>query len=149
MNRETGVLATMLLLVLAASAFGQESQIQPNPTLPASIVGAQLIVWSQEQKPRPVPQPLPPPDRPIESSDQQAGQPANPPVQQQQPGTQMFTGTVVKDGNGYVLKVATNSTYQLDDQDRAKRYEGKKVRVAANLEANGHCLHVISIELNS
>jgi hypothetical protein len=61
----------------------------------------------------------------------------------------MFTGTVVKDGNRYVLKVATNSTYQLDDQDRAKQYEGKQVRVAANLEANGYSLHVISIELNS
>jgi Protein of unknown function (DUF5818) len=151
MNRETGILATTgLLLVLAAALFGQEPQIQPSPTLPAGILGPQLIVWSQAQRPQPVPQPLPPPDRPIEQPDQQAaGQPPNPPAQQQQPGAQTFTGTVAKDGDAYILKVSTNGTYQLDDQDRAKQYEGKQVKVAGTLDTNGHSLHIISIELIS
>jgi len=145
MSREIGMLATTsLLLILAASVFGQEPQIQPTPTLPASILGPQMIVWSQAQKPQPVPQPLPPPDRP----EQQAGQPANPPAQQQQPATQTFTGTVVKDDGRYLLKAAT-STYQLDDQDTTKHYEGKQVKVAGTLDANGYSLHIISIELIS
>jgi len=150
MNRETGILATTgLLLVLAASVFGQEPQIQPSPTLPAGSLGPQLIVWSQAQRPQPVPQPLPPPDRPIEQPDQQAGQPAKPPVQQQQPGAQTLTGTVAKDGDAYILKVSINGTYHLDDQDRAKQYEGKQVKVAGTLDANGNSFHIISIELIS
>lgn len=145
MSREIGMLATTsLLLILAASVFGQEPQIQPSPTLPASILGHQLIVWSQAQKPQPVPQPLPPPDRP----GQQAGQPANPPAQQQQSATQTFTGTVVKNDGTYVLKAA-DGAYQLADQDRAKQYEGKRVKVVGTLEATGSTLHIISIELIS
>ncbi len=145
MNRDIGMLATTsLLLVLVTSVFGQEPKIQPSPTLPASTLGPQLVVWSQAQKPQPVPQPLPPPDRP----EPQAGQPANPPVQQQQPATQTFTGTVVKDDGRYFLKAA-NSTYQLDDQDTAKHYEGKQVKVVGTLDANGYRLHNISIELIS
>jgi hypothetical protein len=151
MNRETSILATIsLLLVLAASGFGQEAQIQPKPTLPAAVLGPQLIVWSQTQKPQPVPQPLPPPDRPEAQPEQQTGQAANPPAQQQQPATQTFTGTIVKDGSVYVLKVAANnSTYQLDDQVKAKQYEGKQVKVAGTLDANGNSLHIVSIELIS
>jgi hypothetical protein len=40
-------------------------------------------------------------------------------------------GTIVKDSGRYVLKVSGSSTtYELDDQDRAQRYEGKQVKVA-------------------
>ncbi len=55
----------------------------------------------------------------------------------------------MKDGSRYILKVSSSNTYELDDQDRAKRYEGKQVKVAGTLDAKGNSLHIISIELIS
>jgi len=87
--------------------------------LPSEILGPQLIAWSQLQKPEPVPQPLPPPDRPVQQpdpqTDQRPVQPANPQAQPQPPAAQTFTGTIVKDGSRYILKVSSNKVYQLDD----------------------------------
>jgi hypothetical protein len=151
-NRETSTLATLsVLLVLAGSVFAQEPQIQPSPALPANVLGPQLIVWSELQKPRPVPQPLPPPDRPEQVPDQPQAQPAQPAnaQAQQQPAAQTFTGTIVKDGAKYILKESSGTTYQLDDQDNAKQYEGKQVKILGNLDANTHTLHVVSIQVIS
>jgi hypothetical protein len=149
MKRETSLFATLgVLVVIAPLVFAQNLQTQPSPALPSDILGPQLIAWSQLQKPQPVPQPLPAPDRPGQQPAQQPAQSANPPAQQQ-PAAQTFTGTIVKDGGRYVLKVSSNSAYQLDDQDRAKQYEGKEVKIAGTLDANGNSLHITSIELLS
>jgi len=150
MRRKTSLLATLWFVwAIGPCMFAQDLQTQPSPALPSDILGPQLIAWSQLQKPQPVPQPLPPPDRPIQQPDRQAAQGANPPAQQQQPAAQTFTGTIVKDGSKYVLKVSSNSGYQLDDQERARQYEGKQVRIAGTLDANGNSLHITSIELLS
>ena len=118
--------------------------------LPSDILGPQLIAWSQLQKPEPVPQPLPPPDRPVQQPDQQTEQqPANPQAQPQPPAAQTFTGTIVKDGSSYILKVSSKNVYQLDDQEKAQRYEGKEVKIEGTLDANGNSLHITSIELLS
>ena len=55
----------------------------------------------------------------------------------------------MKDGNRYVLKVSSNTTYDLEDQERARKYEGKEVKVAGVLDPRGNSLHIISIELIS
>jgi hypothetical protein len=89
------------------------------------------------QKPEPVPQPLPP--------DWEGLQPTNP----QQPDAQSFSGTIVKKGIRYILKVSANNVYQLDDQEKAKRYEGKQVKIEGTLDPNGNSLHITSIELLS
>src|ERR1700689_186006 len=70
---------------------------------------------------------------------------------QSQPGPAALTlmGTIVKDGTRYVLKVSSNSAYQLDDQDAVKQFEGKQVRIAGSLDADGKVLHITSIELVS
>jgi hypothetical protein len=148
MKRETSLLASLIfLLVTGPLMFAQDPQTQPSPALPPDVLGTQLIAWSQLQKPQPVPQPLPPPDRPIQQPDSQS---ANPPAQQeQQPVAPTFMGTIVKDGTRYVLKVSKNNTYQLDDQDAAKQYEGKQVRIVGTLNADGQSLHVTRIELIS
>ena len=65
------------------------------------------------------------------------------------PAAQTFTGTIVKDGSRYLLKVSSKDIYQLDDQEKAKRYEGKQVKVEGTLDANGNSLHITSIELLS
>jgi hypothetical protein len=148
--------ATILLIALVFLSAASPlvfTQDQPSSALPPDILGPQLIAWSQLQKPRPMPQPLPPPDQPAQQADQQPeqrpSQPPDPDTQQQQPTPQIFTGTIVKDGPKYVLKVADNSTYQLDDQERVKQYEGKRVKVSGTLDANVKILRIISIELIS
>jgi hypothetical protein len=149
MKRKTSLFATLgVLLAIAPLMFAQDLQTQPSPALPSDILGPQLIAWSQLQKPQPVPQPLPTPDRPAQQPAQQPAQSANPPAQQQ-PAAQTFTGTIVRDGSRYVLKVSSNSAYQLDDQERARQYEGKQVKIAGTLDANGNSLHITSIELLS
>lgn len=153
--RRTSVFITAALFALSPLAFSQEAA-QPATPLPAEIVGPQLIMWSEQQKPQPVPQPLPPPDKPDQEqsgqqqpSQQQPGQPepATSSQSQGQPSAQTFTGTIVKDGAKYVLK-ANGTAYQVDDQDKAKSYEGKQVKITGSLDKS-NLLHISAIELLS
>jgi hypothetical protein len=57
-------------------------------------------------------------------------------------GTQTFTGTVVQQGNKYVLQSDNGTTYDIDHQDQVKKFEGKKVRVHGTLDASGKMIHV-------
>jgi cytoskeletal protein RodZ len=60
-----------------------------------------------------------------------------------QAGGQTFTGTVMKQGDKYVLQdAATGTTYDIDHQDEVKKFEGKKVRVHGTLDASGKMIHV-------
>ena len=140
------MLTTAALFAFSPFLFAQDSTSEPTrPNLPTDIVGPQLVAWSQLQKPRPVPQPLPPPDR----ADQQQPGPAAGSQAQQQPLNQIFMGTIVKDGAKYALKDLGSSVFQLDDQEKAKLYEGKQVKIAGSLDAKSNMLHVARIELLS
>ena len=60
---------------------------------------------------------------------------------------QTFTGKVTKSGSKYVLKDdATRTSYTLDDQDRAKQFEGKSVKVTGKLDAASNTIVVATIE---
>jgi Protein of unknown function (DUF5818) len=151
MKIETSVAALALLVALSPAGFAQQSQPhQPN----SSVVAAEMslaVVWSQEQTPQPVPA-----DKTVstdKSQDQQnPDNPAATPTQasgmQDQSGsaTQTFTGTVVKIGDKYVLRTTDNMTYQLDDPDKAKEFEGKQVKVTGGLQAKNKVLHIQNIE---
>jgi hypothetical protein len=66
--------------------------------------------------------------------------------QGEQGSAQSFEGTITKSGDKLVLKDATTrASYQLDDQDKAKQYEGKKVKVMATMNATTNTLHVVEI----
>jgi hypothetical protein len=154
MKRETSLLVGLAFALGTVPLLcAQNFRSQPNPTPPSDILGPQLIAWSQMQKPEPVPQPLPPPDKPIQqppqATDQQPVPPSKSQAQPQPPAAQTFTGTVVKDAGRYLLKVTKTTVYQLDDQAKAKQYEGKQVKIEGTLDANGNSLHVTSIELLS
>jgi uncharacterized protein YdeI (BOF family) len=88
-------------------------------------------------------QPDPQTQAPTQTPDQaQAGQ--------MQQATKVFTGKISKDGDRLVLKDAsTNMTYQLDDQAKAKKFEGKSVKVNGSFDANSNTIHVDSIEAGS
>ncbi len=51
--------------------------------------------------------------------------------------TQTFSGTVVKQGDKYVLKDDSGKTYDIDHQTDVAKFEGKRVRVQGTLDANG------------
>jgi len=151
MNRttKTNWCAGLLLAMSPLVAFGQGAQ--PTPTFPEDFLAPrQLIAWSWLQKPQPAPQPLPPRDTPIPQpgpQDQQAKPPANP--QNQETPTQSFTGKIVKDGGRYVLKVAGNSTYQLEGQDDFKQYENQEVKIVGTLDTASNTIRIVKIELLS
>jgi cytoskeletal protein RodZ len=55
-------------------------------------------------------------------------------------GTQTFSGTVVKQGDKYVLKDDAGKTYDIDHQSDVAKFEGKRVRVQGTLDSNGKIL---------
>ena len=57
-----------------------------------------------------------------------------------------FTGTVVKDGEQYVLRDASGVVYKMDDSSRAQSFEGKTVKVTGRLDADTKLIHVDTIE---
>jgi hypothetical protein len=58
-----------------------------------------------------------------------------------------FTGKIMKAGSKLVLQDSTSGTsYQLDDQEKAKPYQNKQVKVTGTLDASSGVIHVSSIE---
>jgi hypothetical protein len=148
MNRMTNWCAGLLLLMMAPLAFGQEPQ--QTPKSPEDALGAQqLIAWSWLQKPQPAPQPLPPRDTPLPQPDPQEQQAKPPANSQDQTPTQSFTGKILKDAGKYVLKVAGNTTYQLDGQDSLRQYENQDVKVIGSLDTTSNTIRIVKIELMS
>ncbi len=150
MTRKIGLFGMAGLLLLPVSVAAQQPRVQPSPELPASVLGPQLIVWSQLQQPTPVPQPLPRSNQPaVQEPARQSGKEPAAPQAQAQPSVQTFTGTIVKDGGKFVLKVSDGGAYLLDDQSKAKEFEGKQVKIGGSLDANGNVVRVLSVELVS
>ena len=56
------------------------------------------------------------------------------------------TGSISKDGDSYVLKVSDTTSYKLDDQAKAKEFDGQKVRVTGEVDLNRNFIHVQKIE---
>lgn len=155
---------TMLLPIIwlvGACALAQQSPaLKPAPGHTDGILGPQLIAWSELQKPQPVPQqpqPVPPPDtqpsqqpsQPNPQPDAKPDTPQRPEPETQQSTAQSVTGSVVKVAGKYMLETDDNIAYQLDDQDKARQYEGKRVKVTGSLDRSTGILHVSSIELLS
>jgi uncharacterized protein YdeI (BOF family) len=77
-----------------------------------------------------------------------AQQPAHPGGQEQQ--AQTFNGKIAKSHDGYVLRDEANKvSYKLDDQDKAKQFEGKDVKVTGTLDAASNTIHVSDIQATS
>jgi cytoskeletal protein RodZ len=111
---------------------------------------------SQDQQPTPQAQQAPADQSQQPSADQQQAQPNQTPSQttpdsqsqpqsqtQQSSEAQTFTGTVVKQGDKYVLQDATSgTTYDIDHQDEVKKFDGKKVKVRGTLDDSGKMIKV-------
>jgi len=56
---------------------------------------------------------------------------------------QTFTGTIKKSGDQFVLSDdSSKSSYELDDQLTASKFDGKKVKVIGTLDAANNMIHV-------
>lgn len=62
------------------------------------------------------------------------------------PSEKTFNGTIVKSANKLVLTAADKTTYQLDDQQRAKGFLNKSVKVTGVLDASTGTIRVSAID---
>lgn len=139
-NRKLAVLALSATLLPTALAQGNWRSNRNDGQRCTAALG-----WTQSQKPDPVPSP-----KPVPLPDQQPEQrpaPEEPPTgpsddAQKENSTRTFAGTILKTGKKYVLEAVDKVTYDLDDQDRARKYEGKKVQVTGILDESSKLIHV-------
>lgn len=107
-----------------------------------------LIGWgislSAQQKPAGVDSPsmqTPPRTGPDSSMPQPQNDATN-----SHPSARAFEGTIEKSADGFVLREnVTQTPFKLDAQDKAKKFEGKDVRIMATMDANTNTLHVVDI----
>ena len=64
-----------------------------------------------------------------------------------QPEAKTFLGTILKDGDKFVLSdSATKSKYVLDSPQKVSRYEGMTVKVTGTLDVANSLIHVETIQ---
>lgn len=127
----TGVLA-----LSSFALFAQQSDTQPNQQQPSQQQQPGQQPPSQAQPPsHQTPPPQQPGDQPSQSTpNAQDSQSSN---------VQTFTGTIAKSGDKLVLQDSVSGTsYDIDQQDLAKKYEGQKVRIKGILDPDGKTIHV-------
>ena len=62
------------------------------------------------------------------------------------PSARAFEGRIEKSADGFVLREnVTQSPFKLDDQGKAKKFEGKDVRIMATMDPTTNTLHVVDI----
>ena len=107
--------------------------LSPFLVIFALLVGPSL--WSQNS------QTPPPAPGQIDRMQQQETDTATP-----HQSARSFEGRISKDGDQYVLEdKAAQTSYKLDDQQKAKNYLGKNVKIMATMDSRSHILRVIDI----
>lgn len=134
-----------LAVVIGMISWGSLLNAQTTPSTAPDTATSQQTPQSQ---------PTPPPE--TSPSSQQTPNAQQPPSQTQDNAapesgskpdsssaptdTQTFSGTVVKQGNKYMLKDDSGKMYDIDHQSDVAKFEGKRVRVQGTLDANGKIL---------
>lgn len=68
-------------------------------------------------------------------------------TQDRQPEIKTFFGRISRQGPKFVLEDSTlRTSYQLDDQRQAEKYQGRIVRVTGTLDAENNLIHVQMIQ---
>jgi hypothetical protein len=132
-NRHTVLCVALGMFAVSGIAAAQDLA---SPSLPASsdILGADLIAWSEQQRPQPVP-----PANALESQKQNPSAAAATTLQS-------FRGRIARVRSGeIVLQISSNCVYRLDVQRAARLFEGKSVVVVGTVVDGGR-LHVVSIQ---
>ena len=107
------------------------------------LLHAQQTTPDAQQSPQPT---QPPPDQTAPPSQSQPDAKQAPPDAEaqssDQTGVQIFTGTVMKQGNKYVFQDASGAIYDVDHQAEVSKFEGKKVRIHGTLDPTTKMIHV-------
>ncbi|TAM80921.1 MAG: hypothetical protein EPN47_13635 [Acidobacteria bacterium] len=74
----------------------------------------------------------------------QQDEPAEPAAQETENKT--FTGQIMNQDGKFTLHGEDGKTYQLDDQEKAKGFDGKNVKVTGTLDEESMTIHVSEIE---
>ncbi len=74
----------------------------------------------------------------------QQDQPAEPSAQENESKT--FMGKIASHDGKYTLQTEDGDEYQLDNQDKAKEFDGKSVKVTGSLDEESMTIHVSTIE---
>ena len=124
MKEQVGALCSLDLLAGSLpNLFGQGSQpsqpVDPTAQAPATLA------------------PSTPPTFPTQEAKAQRGR----------PDLRVYIGTIVEDGDAYVLKAA-NEKYLLDSQKKAKNYKGKEVQITGTLDKEKKLIHVEKIKVS-
>jgi hypothetical protein len=106
------------------------------------LAGAMSVCFAQQDQPN---QTAPNADQSSPSQPSDA-QPADPSAAQ--PQASSFEGMIVNADSMYVLKTK-DTTYQLDDQKKAKKFSGQKVEVNGSLDQSTNTIHVSDISPES
>ena len=142
------ILVTPLFLWLPAMA--QEAPEQRG------LVSSDLVAWSSMQQPqqpeRGRPHSQPTPDSGIETepaakSTPSSGRPSSAaPSERPQVSSEVFSGSIVKQGDHLLLRVSRTSWFRLDKEDQAQPFQGGEVRVTGTLDPEQNLVHVEDIE---
>src|SRR5262249_44227099 len=114
----------------------------------ALVLGISSQVVAQQSPNSPSSDPMAQPQtQPAPEAQQQGAQQQG----QEMPGMasdsgQTFNGKISKVSGKYCLKDSSGTTYQLDDQDKAKQFSGKNVKVTGALDSATGMIRVSSIE---
>ncbi|HKW16373.1 MAG TPA: DUF5818 domain-containing protein [Terriglobales bacterium] len=145
-------------ILLAFALYGVSACAQ-EPAHPGQLFSSDLVAWSFMQQPQQPEhshsQQQPTPDPTPETQPSPNPTPAQPGAQQtspapqstgQTPVAQSFTGTIDKEGDSYVLKVADSTSYKLDNQQAVEPYSGRRVQVTGTLDRAINLIHVDKVE---
>ncbi len=113
----------------------QTPQTQPTPSPEMPPASQQTPSSQTPSSQRPSQQQTP--DTSAPESGSKAGSSSAGAASDSANGSQTFTGTVVKQGDKYMLKDDTGKTYDIDHQTDVAKFEGKRVRVQGTLDPNG------------
>ena len=118
------------LIAMTMPALGQDSNKQmPDP---------QSSQYPQTQQPQTPPTTEPSTTTPETSPGAQTSTGS-------QSAEQSFQGKISESQGGYVLKDSGGTTYQLDDQKKAKDFAGQSVKVTGTLDPSTNMIKVSSI----
>lgn len=128
-----------LMVALSSLALWIPTAATPIYGRSSAYAAIQYAAVQQEQPSQP-----PTAQEPNAPPDQQRNVPeTKAPSQQKQ--TVMLTGTIVQQNGEYVLK-GSEQTYKLDAQNKAKGFEGRKVRVIGTLDTASNMVQVDEIK---
>jgi len=77
---------------------------------------------------------------------QDQAQPQQQPDQGHAKAASTFTGTIIKNGEQYMLRDSSGQIYGLDDSSKAQPFEGKTVKVTGQFDAQAKVIHEENIQ---